>query len=248
MIDTCDLGKIYTPVFRGLFGPRSREVNALRKVTLRVERGEVFGLMGPNGAGKTTLLRLLATLVPPSAGHARVAGADLVREAARVRRVVGFASGEERGFYWRLSGLHNLEFFAGVLGMSPAAARSRAAEALERMDLLPMAGQPAGEYSTGMRQRLGIARALLGRPAVLLLDEPTRSLDPVAASGLHTLIARLAADSRTTVLLATHNFDEAARVCDRVAVLVAGAVREIVPGAAAGRDVAARYRAALVPS
>src|SRR5579862_7302574 len=175
MIETWNIGKTYRPPLGGLIaiGRRSRKINALRGVTLQIGRGEVFGLMGPNGAGKTTLLRLLATLLPPSTGGGRIDGADLVWQAGVVRRLVGFASGEERGFYWRLSGRENLEFFAGLLGISPGAGRKRCDDVLELVDLLPMAHQPVAQSSTGMRQRLGIARALLGAPRVLLLDEPT---------------------------------------------------------------------------
>src|SRR5579864_7206862 len=228
MIETWNIGKTYRPSLCGLvgLGRRQRKIDALRGVTLQIARGEVFGLMGPNGAGKTTLLRLLATLLPPSMGGGRIGKADLVQEAGTVRRFVGLASGEERGFYWRLNGRDNLEFFAGLLGMSSRAAAKRATAVLELVELLPMAHQPVGWYSTGMRQRLAIARALLAAPAVLLLDEPTRSLDPVVASGVQTLVRRLAAAAGTTVVLATHNLDEAEGVCDRVAVLMDGTVRD----------------------
>lgn len=243
MIALSNLGKRYDPR-PWTPGRRLGAVQALQSVTLQVERSEVFGLMGPNGAGKTTLLRLLATLVPPSSGTGTIGGADLVRQAGRVRHLVGLASGEDRGFYWRLSGRENLEFFAGLLGMSPRTSRARAAEVLEVVDLLPMAHQPVVQYSTGLRQRLGIARALLRTPAVLLLDEPTRSLDPVAASAIQTLARRLAADAGTTVVLATHNLEEAERTCRRVAILVAGRVRDVVTVAAGGRSLSSCYQAA----
>lgn len=247
MIETWNLGKTYSPSRWRLpgLGRRQGPVHALRGVTLQIDRGEVFGLVGPNGAGKTTLLRLLATLLPPSSGGARIGGADLVREPGRARRLVGLASGEERGFYWRLSGRENLEFFAGLLGMSPGAGARRTGEVLELVDLLPMAHQPVAQYSTGMRQRLGIARALLGMPPVLLLDEPTRSLDLVVASGVQTLVGRLAANARTTVVLATHNLDEAEGVCDRVAVLVDGTVHDLVRVGGDRHILASRYRALL---
>jgi len=243
MIEIKSIGKTYRPPFWGLagFGRGLRKVDALREVTLSVGRGEIFGLMGPNGAGKTTLLRLLATLLPPSRGGGRIGGADLVRQAATVRRLVALASGEERGFYWRLSGRENLEFFAGVLGISPSAGRRRADEVLELVDLLPMAHQPVAQYSTGMRQRLGIARALLGTPAVLLLDEPTRSLDPMNALGVQTLVGRLAADWGTTVVLATHNLDEAERICSRVAILVDGTLRAVVGAGGRDQSLASQY-------
>jgi ABC-2 type transport system ATP-binding protein len=247
MIETWNIGKTYRPALGGLItiGHRVRKTDALRSVTLQIERGEVFGLVGPNGAGKTTLLRLLATLLFPSSGGGRIGGADLVRQAGTVRRLVGFASGEDRGFYWRLTGRENLEFFAGLLGLSPRAGRRRADEMLELVDLLPMAHQPVEQYSTGMRQRLGIARALLGMPAVLLLDEPTRSLDPMIAAGVQALVSRLAGEAGTTVVLATHNLDEAERICDRVAVLVAGSVCAVLHVRGRDQGLASRYRSIL---
>jgi len=250
MIETRNLGKTYHahPWIRSARGRRRSSVEALREVTLRIERGEVFGLMGPNGAGKTTLLRVLATLVPPSTGGACICGADLVREAATVRRFVGLASGDERGFYGSLNGHENLEFFAALLGLSPRVARRLADKALEAVDLLPVAGRPVGQYSTGMRQRLGIARALLGAPPVLLLDEPTRSLDPIAASEVQALVRRLAEEAGMTVVVATHNFHEAEGICQRVAVLADGAVRDVVPVRGGEHGLAPRYRASLMAS
>lgn len=231
MIETWGLGKTFTPPPwpLSLGGRRlQRPVRALHGVTLRIEPGEILGLLGPNGAGKTTLLRVLATLVLPSEGRAQVAGADIIRDGAAVRHAIGLAPGQERGFYWRLSGQENLEFFAGLLGMASAAARRRAEAALETVDLVHQAREIVERYSAGMRQRLGIARALLGDPQVLLLDEPTRSLDQDAAARTHGLIRRLASESGTTVLLATHHPAEAAALCARVAILVGGTLREVV--------------------
>jgi ABC-2 type transport system ATP-binding protein len=242
MIRTRDLGKIFSPPPwpLSLVGrPPTREIRALERVTLDVDPGEVFGVIGPNGAGKTTLLKVLSTLILPSSGTARVNGSDLIHGAEAVRRSVGIATGEERGFYWRLTGLENLEFFAGLRGLPPREARRRATQALEGVDLLPRAGEPVMRYTTGMRQRLSLARALLARPRVLLLDEPTRSLDPAAVQTVQALIRRLAADDRVTIMIATHNLEEAEAVCARVAVLVAGAVRSVVsvtPGGARLRD------------
>ncbi len=231
MIDICNLGKVFRrPAWALAARPRTgaRSVRALRDVTLTVGRGEVLALVGPNGAGKTTLLRILATLLLPTEGSARIGGADVVRESGRAKRLLGLAAGDDQGFYWRLSGLENLEFFAGLLGMHAAAGRRRATEALERADLLPMAREPVGRYSTGLRQRLAIARALLGDPPVLLFDEPTRSLDPVAAAGFRTLAAALAREHHRTVVMATHNLEEAELLADRAAILTGGIVRETV--------------------
>ncbi|MGH2405608.1 MAG: ABC transporter ATP-binding protein [bacterium] len=248
MVETWGLGKTFSappwPLALG-GGPRGRAVRALHDVTLRIERGEVVGLLGPNGAGKTTLLRILATLVLPSEGRAQVAGADLLGAGGEVRRAVGLAAGQERGFYWRLSGRDNLEFFAGLLGLPRVEARRRSRVALEAVDLLPHAGEVVERYSAGMRQRLGIARALLGDPQVLLLDEPTRSLDQDAAARTHALIRRMASESNTTVLLATHQPAEAAALCRRVAILAEGMLREVVETSVSeGSRLAERYRSA----
>jgi ABC-2 type transport system ATP-binding protein len=246
MIETWDLGKTYRPPFCWpAFARRVRESHALRDVTLQIARGEIFGLVGPNGAGKTTMLRLLATVFPPTAGGGRIGGADLVNEARKVRRAVALASGDERGFYWRLSGRENLEFFAGLRGLAPGASRHRVREVLELVDLSPMADRPAGHYSRGMRQRLGIARALLGAPEVLLLDEPTRSLDPIMASGIQALVGRLAAEHGTTVVLATHDLDEAENICRRVGLLREGRLRAVVEVDGREQRLASWYRSVL---
>jgi len=249
MIETWNLSKTFRapPWPLSLAGRRSvRPVRALVGLSLRVERGEIFGLLGPNGAGKTTLLKVLATLLLPSEGGARVQGADVVREAAAVRRLVALATGDERAFYWRLSGRENLEFFAGLRGFARHAARRRAEAVLGIVDLLPHADEVVGRYSTGMRQRLSIARALLADPPVLLLDEPTRSLDPVAAGRVQAMIKRLSEAEQRTVLIATHQLGEAAAICHRIGILVAGTLRDVMAPGAVGEDgVRQRYHTLL---
>ena len=248
MIRTRDLGKTFFPPPwpLSLVGrPLRRAVRALQGVTLDIEPGEVFGVIGPNGAGKTTLLKLLSTLILPSSGSARVNGSDLVRGADAVRQSVGIASGEERGFYWRLTGRENLEFFAGLRGLSPQQARRRAIEILAVVDLRLMADEPVLRYTTGMRQRLNLARALLARPPVLLLDEPTRSLDPESAQSVCGLVRRLAGEDRTTVMIVTHNLHEAESVCTRVAMLRDGVVQFVLSVAPGRADLSDRYRAVL---
>ncbi len=249
VIETWDLGKTFGPPPwpLSLAGRRSpRPTRALAGVSVRVEPGEIFGLLGPNGAGKTTLLKVLATLLLPSEGGARVHSADVVGEAAAVRRLVALATGDERAFYWRLSGWENLEFFAGLRGLAPAGARRRAAAVLEIVDLQPYADEVVGRYSTGMRQRLSLARALLSDPPVLLLDEPTRSLDPVAAGRVQALIKRLSLEEGRTVLLATHQLGEAAALCHRIGILVAGTLRDVMVPRTVGEDgVRQRYHALL---
>lgn len=204
---------------------RAERVTALRGVSFEAREGEIYGLLGPNGAGKTTLLKILACLVLPTEGSARVRGADVIREDGAVRRSIGFASSDERSFYWRLTGRENLEFFARLYGLDAAVARRRTAELIERIELGEVADQQFMSISTGMRQRLAIARALLHDPPVLCLDEPTRSLDPIAAKHLRTFVSeRLRRDQGKAVLLATHNLQEAEEMCDRVAILDRGRI------------------------
>ncbi len=226
-IETHRLTKIYPPR-RGwlrLGRPVSPPVPAVREVSLRVERGEIFGLLGPNGAGKTTLIKMLTTLIVPTSGEGRVNGYDLRAERA-IKASIGLVTAGERSFYWRLSGLQNLEFFAALHGLPPAARRERALSALEQVGLRQAAGQRVSEYSTGMHKRLAIARALLHRPDILFFDEPTTGLDPQAALALHALILRLAERGKT-VFLSTHYLPEAEKLCGRVGILHRGVLRAV---------------------
>lgn len=221
------LGKAYPKRRRlreALAHPRRRErVHALRGFSCSIREGELFGLLGPNGAGKSTLFRLLATLVLPDEGTAAIAGSDLRRDAAQVRRLVAFVNAEERSLNWRLSALENLRLHATLYGLRGRARTERIDEVLAIMELETARSTMVGHYSTGMKQRLLIARALLSRPAVLLLDEPTRSLDPLAARRFRRLLRdELVARQRCTVLLATHDAEESMSLCDRVAVLREG--------------------------
>jgi ABC-2 type transport system ATP-binding protein len=237
------LTKVFHPMVLRLtsFPPVYREppVLALENVSLTVRRGEILGLIGTNGAGKTTLIKILATLVLPTGGQATVDGWDLVRDSEQVKGVVGLVTGDERSFYWRLTGQQNLEFFAAFQGLSAEASTKRIDELKQQLGL-DVLDRPFGLYSTGMRQRLAIARALLRRPSVLLLDEPTRSLDPLAAGRLHRFLRdTLVRELGCSVLLSTHSLHEAKAVCDRVAVLHHGrllrclTVGELIQGAEA---------------
>lgn len=196
-----------------------RSVVAVDGVTLTVNAGELYGLLGPNGAGKTTLIRLLCTMIVPSRGRGSIFGIDL-GESKQIRQLIGMASGDERSFYWRLSGRHNLEFFGVLCGLSEAQASRRAGELLEQVDLASHADRPFRTYSSGQKQRLSIARALLHRPRLLFLDEPTRSLDPTATLRLHEFIEQeLLAGQGMTILLTTHRLDEAARLSQRIGIM-----------------------------
>ncbi len=224
-IETHGLTKAFaaSPGWRRAARPATIAVDG---VTLAVERGEVFGLLGPNGAGKTTLTKILCTLILPDAGTARVAGHDL-REAGAIRSAVGLVVTDERSFYWRLSGRRNLRFFAALHGLFGAVAEARVDEVLEAVEMRPHADSRFSNYSTGMKQRLAIARALLHRPRLLFLDEPSRSLDPAATRRLHHLIRNLAADQAATIFLITHDLSEAEALCARVAVMHHGRIRAL---------------------
>ena len=201
-----------------------RSVDALRGVNLEVSFGETVVLLGPNGAGKSTLLRILGTTVLPDRGTAVVAGHDVEREPGLVRRSVGLMLGDERSWYWRLSGRKNLEFFAVIHGLRRQAAARRTQELLEEVGLADAAERRFDGYSSGMRARLSLARALISEPPVLLLDEPTRNLDPAATADFHGTLAELVRRRNTAILMATHDLHEAAEVADRTVALVAGKV------------------------
>ena len=208
---------------RGLtkrFGP----VTALDGVDLDVGGGEVVALLGANGAGKSTLLRILSTTVLPDEGVAWVAGNDVVAEPLAARRALGVALGDERSWYWRLSGRQNLEFFAVLYGIRRKEARRRVQALLGEVGLNHAADRRFDGYSAGMRARLSLARALVASPPVILLDELTRSLDPVAASDFRTQVRRLASEQGRAILFTTHDLHEAADTADRVVLLSGGRV------------------------
>lgn len=203
-------------------------VEALRDVSLEVREGEIFGLIGPNGAGKTTLAKIIATLVQPTSGEAHVKGFDSVRDAERVRSRIGLATAEERSFYWRLTAMQNLIFFARLYGMEERAARQRINELLSLFELETARSRRFGELSTGNKQRLAVARAFLTKPPVLLLDEPTRSLDPLAAARLRQVISRMVREGPpVSILLTSHNLSEVEELCDRVAIISQGRIRAL---------------------
>jgi len=201
-----------------------KNVHALRGVDLEVSFGETVVLLGPNGAGKSTLLRILGTTVLPDRGTAVVAGHDVERDPASVRRSIGLMLSDERSWYWRLTGRKNLEFFAVLHGLRRHAAARRTRDLLEELGLADAAERRFDGYSAGMRARLSLARALISEPPVLLLDEPARNLDPAATADFHCTLADLVRRRKTAILMATHDLHEAAEVADRTAALVAGKI------------------------
>jgi len=211
---------------------RTTYTSVLQRVSCAVHEGEFFGLLGPNGAGKTTLFKILATLIVPDSGRATIAGHDVARDAPAVRRVLAPVIADERSLYWRLTARDNLELYGVLQGLAGAEARARAGELLAIVGLDDTSTKIVGSFSSGMKQRLLIARALIARPRVLLLDEPTRSLDPVSARQFRAFLREeIAGRQRCTVLLATHNTEEALELCDRVGVLDRG--RLLATGSAA---------------
>ena len=204
MIEVTDLRKHYGAV------------RAVDGISFAVGAGEVFGLLGHNGAGKTTTIRLLTGRARPTGGRARVAGFDATTERERIKPLINLVF-EDQNLYERLSGRDTLRLFADLYGAPPA----RVDELLDVVDLTAAARRQVKTYSTGMRQRLLIARALVNRPRVLFLDEPTRGLDPTSARELRALFARLSREE-TTVFLTTHDMEEADSLCHRVAFLSQG--------------------------
>src|SRR3954451_3638952 len=193
-------------------------IHAVRDVSLAINEGEIFGLLGHNGAGKTTTIRMLTGRTRPTRGSATIAGYDVVTAIEHVRPLINLVF-EDANLYERLSGWDNLALFARLYQAPPG----RVGQLLDLVDLADATRRAVKKYSTGMKQRLLIARALVNAPRVLFLDEPTRGLDPTSARDLRTLIRNLAA-SGTTVFLTTHYMNEADEMCDRVAFLKAGAI------------------------
>lgn len=219
------------PVFRGFRDlvrrPLERQTTtALDGLDLRVEPGRVFCLLGPNGAGKTTLIKILATLVLPDGGRASVGGHDVERHPGAVKGAVGYAINDERSFYWRLTGRQNLEFFGALYGLRGPARDSRIDEVLSLTRLEAAADLRFNAYSTGMRQMLSFARALLADASILLVDEPTRSLDPQAADRVGTFLrSELVERKGKTVFWATHDLAEAAEFAHEIAIIGRGRIR-----------------------
>jgi ABC-type multidrug transport system ATPase subunit len=196
---------------------------ALDGLSFAVREGESLALLGANGAGKSTLLRVLATLLVPTRGHARVAGHDTVRESRAVRRQLGYHAGTDHGFYPRLTARENLLFFGQLNQLSRSAAAQRISQLADQFHLGESLTRQVRTLSTGTVQRLSLARALLHRPRVLLLDEPTRSLDAIAAAEFRRFLkSEIMRDGRTSLLFASHTLPEVELLADRIAVIDAG--------------------------
>jgi ABC-type multidrug transport system ATPase subunit len=210
--------------WRALLHPVSRlTVPALRGISFQLRQGEVMALVGANGAGKSTLLRILTTLLIPTRGRALIRGFDVARDPANARRQIGYHTGADACFYARLSGRENLNLFAGLNNLSAKQTVQRIAELADIFGLGPLLDRQVRTLSTGNIHRLGLARAMLHQPSVLLLDEPTRSLDPLAAAEFRRfLLDQIVGRSGTAVLFASHTLSEVEQLAGRVAVLDGG--------------------------
>ena len=194
---------------------------AVDTLSFHVDRGEIYGLLGPNGAGKTTTILMLLGLSEPSSGEARVLGLDPARDPLEVKRWVGYMP-DSVGFYGRLSGRENLEYTARLSGIADDVGAQRIEDLLTQVRLTDAADQPADTYSRGMLQRLGVADALVKDPSVLILDEPTASIDPAGVADLLDLIRGLVADRGLAVLLSSHLLAQVEQLCDRVGIFSRG--------------------------
>ncbi|HET7828836.1 MAG TPA: ATP-binding cassette domain-containing protein [Candidatus Limnocylindrales bacterium] len=212
---------VETRDLRRTFGKKD-EIEAVVGVDLEVAAGSIFGFLGPNGAGKTTTLRILATLLPPSSGVARVMGVDVATEPEEVRRRIGYVA-QSGGSDPRMSGRGELVMQGRLFGLSGAEARERAAQLLDAVDLADAGDRPIDTYSGGMRRRLDVALGMVHRPGLLFLDEPTTGLDPQARARMWDEVRRLR-ETGTSVFLTTHYLDEADALCDRLAIIDHGKI------------------------
>lgn len=199
------------------YGP----VQAVEGLDLRVQEGEIYGLLGPNGSGKTTTILMLLGLTEPSAGRVQVAGFNPTREPLKVKRAVGYLP-ENVGFYDDLTARENLRYIARLNGIPDRDSKKRIEEVLEQVGLSEVADRPVGTYSRGMRQRLGIADVLIKEPRLAILDEPTTGIDPEGASQILDMIVRMRDERGMTILLSSHLLHQVQRVCDRVGIMHRG--------------------------
>lgn len=229
-IQVCNLSKVFpvTKTYRELFLNmfQKKTVTALQGVDLRIEKGDLFGLLGSNGAGKTTLLKILCTLVLPSSGTAYIDGLDVRKKSREIKPKIGYVIGDERSFYWRLTGKQNLKFFAVLNNIPHREVDRTVAHLMDLVGLKTHRNKMFKEYSTGMKKMLAIARGLLTNPNILIMDEPTSGLDPLVARKIKNFIkGTLVNTEHKTVLLATHNLAEVEQLCNRIAVLDNGKLK-----------------------
>lgn len=213
--------KMQTVTLQDLSKTYSGGKEAVKGISLSLEQGEVFGFLGPNGAGKTTTVKLLNGMLAPTSGKCSVMGSDPAREPEKVHAVSGVLT-EHARMYDNMTGLQNLVFYAAIFGIPEQEGKKRALSFLEKLELKDAAHQRLAAYSTGMRQRLSLARALIHHPGVLFLDEPTSGLDPESAQNVNRLIQKLAEEEKTTVFLCTHQLRYAQEICTRYGLIDEG--------------------------
>lgn len=208
-----------------IFKKRGSEVRAVDHVNCEIREGELFGLLGPNGAGKTTLLKCISTLLIPDAGTALVGGYDVMKQPLQTRRKIGVMTGGERALYWKLTPVENLRYFAALYGVPRSQTKARIEYLLNLMTLTEKANERVEKLSSGMKQKLSIARTMLHDPPILLIDEPTLGLDPYFARFIRGFIKdELHGKQKKTILLTTHYMDEADELCQRVAFMNRGKI------------------------
>ncbi|HOW92224.1 MAG TPA: ABC transporter ATP-binding protein [Anaerolineaceae bacterium] len=208
---------------QGFWKRATKVTEAVRDVTFEVERGELFGLLGPNGAGKTTTVKMLATLLIPTGGKINIFGQDITQRTNEIRKQIGFTFGGARGLYGRLTAVENLRYFAELYALPPEVTRRKIPELLELVGLAARGNDKVETFSSGMQQRLHLARALIHDPELIYLDEPTVGIDPVGARELRATIKNLKAIGKT-ILLTTHYMAEADELCDRIAIINNGRI------------------------
>ncbi|MBM7616196.1 ABC transporter ATP-binding protein [Alkaliphilus hydrothermalis] len=207
----------------GVLNSKTKTTEALKGVSFNIKKGEIFGLLGPNGAGKTTIIKILATLLAPTSGTAKILGFDTYGQEKKVRPNINFIFGGERNLYWRLSARDNLLYFADLYKIDKETREKRIDYLLDLVGLTGRADEKVETYSKGMKQKLQIARGLINNPEILLLDEPTIGLDPVSSRELRNIVRTLAGKGHT-ILLTTHYMYEAEELCDRIAFIKNGEI------------------------
>jgi len=221
-IETKSLQKIFKNK-TGFWQRKAKTTTAVENISFQVGRGELFGLLGPNGAGKTTTVKMLSTLLLPTSGTISILGLDVVKQTNEVRKRIGFTFGGARGLYGRLTANDNLKYFAELYELEPSITRKRIPELLETVGLTGRGDDRVETFSSGMQQRLHLARALLHDPDIIFLDEPTVGIDPVGARELRKTVKELITRGKT-ILLTTHYMAEAEELCDRIAIIKKGRI------------------------
>ncbi len=227
MIKLEGISKNYQSIFISLknFPFKKDNVIALKDVNLCVREGDILALLGPNGAGKTTLLKILATLITPDEGSATICGYDLIRSANRIKSLIGIVNTNDRSFYWRLTTRQNLDFFGSLFGLKTRQKQKIIEKLLRAFDLDGVADRQFMTLSSGQKQKVALARALLSSPKILLLDEPTTSLDPISSQEFIDIIKRFILSSKKiTMIWCTHNLEEAQRTCNCYCILNRGRI------------------------